>query len=67
MLFSKKLKNLLFNEWTVLLFIVAICISLATGAYFLTRYINFKFSYESQVEKKICEMVKPEYLVKPCK
>lgn len=55
-----------YKEIILTLIAIIVMISFAYGCYTLTRYLNFKFSYEKKVEEKICEMVKPEHLIKPC-
>jgi len=36
------------------------------GLWQLERQINYRASYESEVRKTVCSMVKPEYLIDKC-
>lgn len=37
------------------------------AAWHLYRAWNYTWGYESMVKETVCDMVKPEYLKKPCK
>jgi len=41
--------------------------ALAYGAWQVSRKWNYFWSYEDMVQKTVCDMVKPEHLIKPCK
>ena len=49
-----------------LVIIVIVIVGFIYGAWSTKRWANYKFSYENQVRSTVCEMVKPEYLKKPC-
>jgi hypothetical protein len=40
-------------------------IALIWTGFATTRYLNWSWGYASRVEQKICDMVKPEYLMNP--
>ena len=39
---------------------------LAYGGWNISRWWNYSLGYEDMVQRTVCEMVKPEYLVRPC-
>jgi hypothetical protein len=48
---------------TALILVVA----LAYGGWIVTKWVNYSFAYKSNVMATICDMVKPESLIEPCK
>lgn len=53
------------NNLIIALLIIATPM-LAYAAWEVGRYLNYSLSYEEQVQATVCEMVKPEYLIKKC-
>lgn len=52
----------------ILIFIILLTTAAAIyGIYYLRKTVNYSILYEDKVEETVCRMVKPEYLVKPCK
>lgn len=53
----------------LLMFLVALAMAIPLSVVFwsIGREINYLASYEDQVKETVCEMVKPEHLIKPCK
>ena len=49
-------------------FIVGLLIlgAIIYGTWYISKEVNYTYSYEEQVQKTVCEMVKPEHLIKPC-
>jgi hypothetical protein len=45
---------------------VLILCGISYTSWHLYRTWNYSMGYESMVEKTVCDMVKPEYLKKPC-
>lgn len=49
----------------VIVVVIVLAIALSVGGWFLKRWWNYAWSYESQVTETVCEMVKPEALRDP--
>ena len=58
----KKKIDLLNNLWIIYPGYFLAVIILAVLIWFPVRWLHYKYGYESKVEQKIIEMVKPEYL-----
>ena len=48
-------------------FAVVMLLGSSYAIWHLYRAWNYAWGYESMVEKTVCDMVKPEYLKRPCK
>lgn len=46
---------------------IVLIVSISIGGYMFQRWWNYTWSYEASVKQTICEMVKPEHLIRPCK
>ena len=51
-----------------IIFIAALVLvgALAVGGWYVQRWFNYYFGYESQTRATICEMVRPEALLERC-
>ena len=50
------------HPWIVYPSYILAVIALSVALWFPIRWLHYKYGYESNVEKKIIEMVQPEYL-----
>lgn len=52
----------------ILAFVVGLALVgvLAYGGWAVSRWLNYFIGYESMVKQTVCDMIKPDHLIKPC-
>ena len=55
-----------FKGYFPIIFKLLIAVAFMFSCWYIGKWINYKFSYNAQVQKTVCQMIKPEALVEPC-